>query len=1085
MVVVVGGWDQAAGLKMPPPRGGLPRSACRLGSNRPAGLTVCRAATDPSSLRRFSSRYMPRAPFPADGPPGSFYQLLPHQTHWSWGLAWGHVVSTDLVTWKRLPPALLPGGGSGGGSGGDGGAYDSGGCFSGCSLVDERGVPTILYTGVRLRPGVPPDAPGMYGTVSQLAEERQLLARAANPDDPDLLTWVKQPRPWLDAPPPDVMPYNCFRDPFLLAAPRPGDRPAGRSGGGGGGSRAGGNAGDGEAVVNAGDGDAAGASAGVGCGRRWVVALGCGRGDYREASSRGCVLTYSSDRLEAGWRFEGLLAKSPSPLAGAVWECPVLVQLPRRSRPSASSSGGSSGSGGGSGGGRGSAGDGAWDGGGAGGVPPMQQQQPQPQQQGQGSVAAPGGLSSVPEPDGEEGSWQRAPPPAAAVAAAAAPPAPGPLAAAVRIEQAAAAADGGGGGGGGGDDESFSTFFSVSPGFTGSIYWLGRMYDTATAAASAARPAATTTAAAAGGGGATKGPSAGGAQPPTPHPPVLVHSSGTSQPAGSEGCVWSDAGGGGGGAGGGGAEAGCAFRLDLESAAGPYPLDLGDVLYAPNVLKDAQGRVVMWAWLRERHALPDAPAAPATFAGAISVPRLLTRGTRMAPANVTHGSAAHPGAGADAGGGADADGGTGGGAGGGPDPLRRGEMALRGRGSCVVLHQEPLPELSRLRRGDPDGPTGRDGTWLAAGAGPTAIRPVGQDAAAPLNHLDLELRISPASGGGRYSSGTISKGTWLLSIQPSSVAMEAAARLPGAAYAGDAAVLSYDFATCDLTVTVGPADVIRGLLRQRRRQQQLHSGEKEPPPPPPQPTTAATTAAAVAAAPANPVDTGAPPGELSTAAAEAAAASSTPTMTAAAAADGGGGGLPSGCRRVGGCLAGQSPGQPLELRLLLDHSLMEAFATSSGEALTTRINPPLPLPPPPAAAAAPPAPLAPPPAAPALDSSPVPAEPGDGSSDGGDGGGWVLEMWAEGPGGANWAGGGGSWGVRQPEAAGGGQVAGAGERAGGEEEKAEGGGGGGGGGDSGGAGEEAGGGGRPGEGGGVWVERCRLWFMGGLWVEEV
>jgi hypothetical protein len=29
-------------------------------------------------------------------------------------------------------------------------------------------------------------------------------------------------------------------------------------------------------------------------------------------------------------------------------------------------------------------------------------------------------------------------------------------------------------------------------------------------------------------------------------------------------------------------------RFDLENAAGPFPLDLGDVLYAPNVLTDKQ-----------------------------------------------------------------------------------------------------------------------------------------------------------------------------------------------------------------------------------------------------------------------------------------------------------------------------------------------------------------------------------------------------------------------------------------------------------------------------------------------------------------
>lgn len=44
--------------------------------------------------------------------------------------------------------------------------------------------------------------------------------------------------------------------------------------------------------------------------------------------------------------------------------------------------------------------------------------------------------------------------------------------------------------------------------------------------------------------------------------------------------------GGGGGAAGGGGGRGCVF--DLASADGPHPLDLGDLLYAPNVLTDTQ-----------------------------------------------------------------------------------------------------------------------------------------------------------------------------------------------------------------------------------------------------------------------------------------------------------------------------------------------------------------------------------------------------------------------------------------------------------------------------------------------------------------
>ncbi len=48
---------------------------------------------------------------------------------------WGHIVSSDLVHWQRLPPALVPDT-----------EYDEDGCFSGSTtLVD--GVPMIFYTG--------------------------------------------------------------------------------------------------------------------------------------------------------------------------------------------------------------------------------------------------------------------------------------------------------------------------------------------------------------------------------------------------------------------------------------------------------------------------------------------------------------------------------------------------------------------------------------------------------------------------------------------------------------------------------------------------------------------------------------------------------------------------------------------------------------------------------------------------------------------------------------------------------------------------------------------------------------------------
>lgn len=73
--------------------------------------------------------------------PLRFYQHLVDQCEWGFGLVWGHAVSSDLVTWEHLPPALVPTPAS----------SDADGCFSGCAVLDECGRPIIMYTGVRLR----------------------------------------------------------------------------------------------------------------------------------------------------------------------------------------------------------------------------------------------------------------------------------------------------------------------------------------------------------------------------------------------------------------------------------------------------------------------------------------------------------------------------------------------------------------------------------------------------------------------------------------------------------------------------------------------------------------------------------------------------------------------------------------------------------------------------------------------------------------------------------------------------------------------------------------------------------------------
>jgi len=53
-------------------------------------------------------------------------------------------------------------------------------------------------------------------------------------------------------------------------------------------------------------------------------------------------------------------------------------------------------------------------------------------------------------------------------------------------------------------------------------------------------------------------------------------------------------------------------RFDLDNAKGPFRLDLGDVLYAPNVMRDDQGRVVLWGWLQEKRTVRGAACLQCT-----------------------------------------------------------------------------------------------------------------------------------------------------------------------------------------------------------------------------------------------------------------------------------------------------------------------------------------------------------------------------------------------------------------------------------------------------------------------------------------
>jgi beta-fructofuranosidase len=93
---------------------------------------------------------------------------------------WGHVSSTDLLTWTEEPLALRP----------RPGAVDAGGCWSGC-VVDDGGVPTAVYTGV---PTTAFDAGVVLAhsdrTLREWSQEHEF--RAWPPEDP-MISEVRDP----------------------------------------------------------------------------------------------------------------------------------------------------------------------------------------------------------------------------------------------------------------------------------------------------------------------------------------------------------------------------------------------------------------------------------------------------------------------------------------------------------------------------------------------------------------------------------------------------------------------------------------------------------------------------------------------------------------------------------------------------------------------------------------------------------------------------------------------------------------------------------------------------------------------------
>eukprot|EP00210_Caulerpa_lentillifera_P005074 g4847.t1 len=195
-----------------------------------------------------------------------FYQHVRDRVEWDWGLVWGHAVSEDLVFWDHLPVAIEP----------TPNGFDSDGCFSGCCVLDANGVPTLLYTGVKLRSNFDQKHPLPSNEYDlQLPFIETQLAARADPNDNYLKRFTKQEEPIVALPPPS-MNLTGWRDPFVVKGLHNGEH---------------------------------------------LMLVGSGI-----KGKGGSVLKYKSSDILSGWKFAGHLCTGDAD-TGAVWECPILVKL--------------------------------------------------------------------------------------------------------------------------------------------------------------------------------------------------------------------------------------------------------------------------------------------------------------------------------------------------------------------------------------------------------------------------------------------------------------------------------------------------------------------------------------------------------------------------------------------------------------------------------------------------------------------------------------------------------------------------------------------------------------------------------------
>lgn len=204
-----------------------------------------------------------------------FYQHVEGSSKWDWHIVWGHVSSPDMVRWTHEPIALSP----------SVAGHDKAGCWSGNTTLDESGVPTILYTAVRLRSTQEDDnLPAAAVDLGLEMIECQMGAQC-RPGDEQLVKWDKLEQPLIPHPP-DGRKLTGFRDPFVFQK--------------------------------------------GGKGSKWKLIVGSGVKD-----EGGTILLYHSDAVSTGWHYQGDLTNGKTRRCldgadwdtGAMWECPFFVQL--------------------------------------------------------------------------------------------------------------------------------------------------------------------------------------------------------------------------------------------------------------------------------------------------------------------------------------------------------------------------------------------------------------------------------------------------------------------------------------------------------------------------------------------------------------------------------------------------------------------------------------------------------------------------------------------------------------------------------------------------------------------------------------